>query len=337
MKATEDNVFPVCDRFFSDNGRAPTGDELIKLCGGGKKEMLALRDKWKALHYLKEHGLNVPTRWISLLSDFFKEAEDDISALRASMIEEINRKVEAVQQKLDEEREKRTAAERSAEILQQKIEIEKQTNSDLQKSIDALQQQVRSLEGIREKQSAEISEKSLQARLLMDQISDLKQEHARALEQQQQRLEKVIEDQKSELKEAATRYDDVRNHNEDLRGKLMVAESEYARIKKELATVTADHKQEKVNSQKLAASLDAVKKKLADESTQVARIPKLEEQIKRLEQKVNDAESASSKALQDQVSELAKSLKSLSERVIPEEKVNEQKPGSNKGPTETSG
>ena len=44
MKATEENIFPACDKFFSDKNRVPTADEVVAMCGGGKKEVLAIKN-----------------------------------------------------------------------------------------------------------------------------------------------------------------------------------------------------------------------------------------------------------------------------------------------------
>ena len=88
MKASEETIFPVCDAFFEQHHRTPSADEVIAISGGGKKEVLKIKKKWESLHYLKENDLDIPTRWLSHLGEFFKEAKTDIAVEKASLKEE---------------------------------------------------------------------------------------------------------------------------------------------------------------------------------------------------------------------------------------------------------
>ncbi|MFA0809424.1 hypothetical protein [Microbulbifer epialgicus] len=326
MKASEDNVFPVCDKFFSKYGKYPTGDELVKLCGGGKKEILVLRDKWKCLQFLKENNLNIPTRWISLLGEFFNEARVDIEAERSRMKEEVNSKLEEVNIRLQSEIEKRVEAEKSVDRLKQNIETRNREYGSLQESLAATEKRVRSLESIRDKQTAEINEKSLQRNLLIDQITELKQEkielkseHKSVLEKQQEQHNAVIKSFKEDLANTSSRYDEVRDHNELLVGKLMVAESEYDRVKGDLTQIRKERRKERKEAEENFAALERTRSELASMTVVADRVPELEKNIRLLEkrlEKFNGMDLEIVEGFREQIRVLTNSINAMNENEI---------------------
>ena len=331
MKATEENIFPACDKFFSDKNRVPTADEVVAMCGGGKKEVLAIKKKWEALHYLKEHGLNVPTRWLSMLGDYFKAIQEDIDAERSNMELEIAAKVETVNVELRAEKQKGFELASKNTVLLADIEALEKQNDNLQASVSAAELQVGKLSALKEKLNAEISEKTLQVRLQIDQINDLKQEHEHVLSRQKNDHEAIIKDCKSDINKLNERIKEHVDKCDVLNDRLMVANSERERLKSELQAAKKELKEravyvDEVNSKNtlLASRISELEKQLSAETAKAAQIPKLESLIEQFKQQQMASESAKRDGLELQVEELTMMLKSLSDQVKQKGKRDEQ-------------
>jgi len=332
MKASEENIFPACDKFFEEKHRAPTADEVIQMCGGGKKEVLAIKKKWEALNYLKENGLNVPVRWLSMLGDYFKSIQEDIDAERSNMKAEIVEMVESVKDELMVERQKRIEVESQNKSLLDQIEALNTLNLDLKASVSAAEMQVGKLTALKEKLNAEISEKTLQIRLQIDQINDLKQEHEHALNRLKDNYDSIVKDGKSENKNLNERLnqriEEFGDKCDSLNDKLMVANSEKERVKTELQVAKKEAKEKlasinRLNSKNtiLASKVSELEKQLSVLTAKAAQIPKLEALIESLKQQQMAADSAKRDGLEQQVEELSSMLKSLSEQVKSKDKA----------------
>jgi chromosome segregation ATPase len=322
MKATEENIFPACDKFFSDNNCVPTADEVVAMCGGGKKEVLAIKKKWEALHYLKQHGLNVPTRWLSMLGDYFKAIQEDIEVERNNMEVEINEKIESVNVELIAEKKKKLELASKNTVLLDDLEALKVQNDNLKTSMSAVEMQVERLSSLKEKLNAEISEKTLQVRLQIDQINDLKQEHENILSRQKDDHEEIVKNYRSDINNQNERIKEYVSKCDTLNDRLMVANTENARLKSELQSAKKESKEKTVCVDELSlektlltSKNSELEKQLSEEISKTAQISRLKALIEQLKQQQMESESAKRYGLEMKFEELTFMFKSLSDQV----------------------
>lgn len=339
MKATEDTIFAACDRCVQTKHRHPTADELVKEVGGGKKEVLALLNKWKAMRYLQENGLNVPVRWISLLSEFFKSVNEDVDAEKRQAIEDAQMPLEELRKELDHKNQ--IHGEISGQLHQANITIREYEKviSDLKESINALEQQVADLADQKIQLNAEISEKSLQVRLQKDQISDLKSEHQKVLD----RLESRLSEQKADRQELQAKYDHELKVSsqlkDDYRESLALEKEKYGSLAaqyKEIKDKLSESQQEKIKVEQVSAEKDGRLESQRDEIRKlnelVLRLPKLEDKIKSLEDELSREKAANQQGVNDVMQGMVDQLKNLTDRLNKtSEGENEKSPETKKG------
>ena len=331
MKASEENIFPVCDHFFDEHKRIPTADEVIAISGGGKKEVLIIKKRWEALHYLKQNGLNIPTRWLSMLGDYFKATQEDVKAEKEKAHDDAKIKIDTVNSELTLEREAHQIEKQRYSQLVESVGKLKEEISSLKDSLRASELQLEAVNDVKSKQSAEISEKTLQVRLQIDQINDLKQEHEVNLDRLKQSYETALKDHKGDIQNLNDRIEALNAKYDLLGDKLMVSNSERERLKTELSASKKNQKKNtelvnelSIKNTELTSRLSEFEMKLSAEREKSSQIPKLEKIIETFKRKESALALKKRDGLEQQVSELSSMLKTLSEQVKLKEKDDEQ-------------
>jgi hypothetical protein len=74
ISESELKIFSFCDDFFGRTGKVPTSRDILKECGGGKKEVLSSQRKWEALQLLGG-GTEIPTEWMSWVAGLYTETQ----------------------------------------------------------------------------------------------------------------------------------------------------------------------------------------------------------------------------------------------------------------------
>lgn len=317
MKASEEIVFSACDAFFAKHQKDPTGDDLLAMCGGGKKEILELRDRWRALRYLKENHLEVPTAWVAFLARFYQEVNGEIAQLTASRLEEVNASLETMQTTLNETVEEKKVFERKLQESIQTLEAEKQSAEKLRISLVAAEQHVGSLTAEVQKQSVEMSQKDLQLGLLKDQINTLQQEHLRELEGQKHQYQASIADKNELIKTQQQSNAELKETCEDLAKKLLIAETLRERDTSEIHKLNQGLALAKDNEIEYRNQLRELELKYLAEKQRSEEIPGLIRTIDDLKDKLINIESKAASEMLEQFKNLNESVVKLSKFVTP--------------------
>lgn len=322
MKATEENVFLACDEFYAKHKKEPTGDDLLAICGGGKKEILALRDQWRALRYLKSNCLDVPTAWVSFLAKFYREISSEIDLLKAIRLEEVNASIAKMQEKLTVTLEEKTDLESKLIKSQLDIEVARDSSEKLSTSLCAAEQRIEQFNLKAQQQNVEMSQKDLQLELLRDQINTIKEDHLRELANQKQQYEASIAEKNDLLESAQKNITELKEEAYRVSKDLLKLETLHESDVSEVRRLTKELSEAKDRENSVVKQLREMELKYYAEQQKAGEIPALNNTIAALKEILMSKDQSSN-------SEMLEHFKSLNESVMQLSKI--VTPGSPKG------
>lgn len=317
MKATEENVFLACDAFYAKHKKDPTGDDLLAICGGGKKEVLALRDKWRALQYLKSNCLDVPTEWVAFLAKFYREISSEIDLLKASRLEEINASIIKIQGRLTETLVEKTDLEGRLTKCLQDLEHERVNGTELSKSIGAAELRIEQLTLKAQQQNVEMSQKDLQLKLLQDQITSIKEDHLRELANQKQQYEASIAEKNDLLVSAQQSITELKDEVNRVSKELLKAETLHESGVREATRLTLELSEARDRERRAVIQLRELETKYNTEQQKAGQIPALNKTIGELKEILMNKEKNSNFEMLEHFKSLNESVMQLSKIVTP--------------------